>query len=956
MGKPFFLLIIVHFISCIIPPYTLIKRNETLTFKLKTSDSSFYAYLPYEEDYEIGEELNPFIDHFFKIDIKIGFKQIFIKKNEEFPDESLFNKSSSEWDYDSHCLDVFENIKVKDYFKLEKDKDENYTSIFVFYIEEQYKDLFDPKEIFSISKVKFNSYLNETLIDTQLESKSINIYGFKIDYDISSKYLLYINAPISSIYENTVLNYKKNNSNINLFSYELDRDIRTFDNIILIVYNQNNYKQNIFIEYKNKIKDRFYNFIDLNGMDSYTIYSDESALFYVTNAQPGLYKISTNGQNYKYLFNDNFYDIKNLTDLKHIKHYKYTKEGFLYIQKNFFIFLIYAYSPSIYFKVEKIEIKEMEKEINIFNFEYFKISKGNSLNFNLNVSNQNVVLKLLSNNNGNVNINKNNYYFNEGEVKVINGVDKHFKIIAMDNNFTFAIKLKISDEFIEFPEFGKPYILPKNTYYKFLIYKINITNNSFLYFKVNETKKILLNYELTAEKNINEIDKGEIGIYMDNYVSLYLNHYKNIIPKENLYLFLYFENLTDNNITLETKYYKPIPFEEDKFTLFKVEDPYMNFYEEYKQESVFIIPCKGNIFTIFRYYLGFRGKEYYNPYKFSANGSFNDLLQIYSRDQAIGFINYYKLDINERDYSYIEEKNTKSILEPEYLIVKINETHFRLYIEEIFSDSPYINYTFVITPIENEYLLEPRCQFFNQFYLNEPPKMDNLEIIHFSNNFKINPDDKRLIYYIDLMPKKFKIYNKSQKYIYKLMGVTGPKQKYVKFYDSFYLSVCYKTCLRCDDIGNEQNHNCTVCLKGKLFQEDNGNCLDQCLTGYYKEENNCKKCHENCESCSKESENGNNNCLTCNKESKYKYLINIPELGKNCVEECPEGTILDREKYQCIKEENKNFIYICIGVAGGIILIFIIILITITLKKKRIKKEEENIMKEMNISSPLTVE
>jgi len=84
MGKPFFLLIIVNFISCIIPPYTLIKRNETLTFKLKTSDSSFYAYLPYEEDYEIGEELAPYIDHFFKIDNKIGFKQKFIKKMKIF--------------------------------------------------------------------------------------------------------------------------------------------------------------------------------------------------------------------------------------------------------------------------------------------------------------------------------------------------------------------------------------------------------------------------------------------------------------------------------------------------------------------------------------------------------------------------------------------------------------------------------------------------------------------------------------------------------------------------------------------------------------------------------------------------------------------------------------------------------------------------------------------------------
>ena len=80
---------------------------------------------------------------------------------------------------------------------------------------------------------------------------------------------------------------------------------------------------------------------------------------------------------------------------------------------------------------------------------------------------------MLSNNNGTVNINNNNsYFFNEGNIKVIKINDNKFNITAVDNNFTFAIKLKILDEYIKFPEFGK-YILPKDTYYKFLIYKIN---------------------------------------------------------------------------------------------------------------------------------------------------------------------------------------------------------------------------------------------------------------------------------------------------------------------------------------------------------------------------------------------------------------------------------------------------------------------------------------------------
>ena len=187
------------------------------------------------------------------------------------------------------------------------------------------------------------------------------------------------------------------------------------------------------------------------------------------------------------------------------------------------------------------------------------------------------------------------------------------------------------------------------------------------------------------------------------------------------------------------------------------------------------------------------------------------------------------------------------------------------------------------------------------------------------------------------------------------MGVTGPKRKYVKFYDTYYLKICYETCSKCNDTGADDFHNCTSCIEGKFLHEDNGNCFDKCSIGYYQKENICKKCNENCESCSNESEKDNNNCLTCDKNSKYKYLINIPDLGKNCVEKCPEGTKLDNEKYECIKKNN-NYIFIIIGVIGGIIIILVIVLIIIKFKKKDVKKENETTMKEMNIKSALTDE
>ena len=87
----------------------------------------------------------------------------------------------------------------------------------------------------------------------------------------------------------------------------------------------------------------------------------------------------------------------------------------------------------------------------------------------------------------------------------------------------------------------------------------------------------------------------------------------------------------------------------------------------------------------------------------------------------------------------------------------------------------------------------------------------------------------------------------------------------------------------------------------------------------------------------------NNNCLSCNKEPKHKHPSNASNLGKNCVEECPEGTILDKDNYQCIKNEennennNNDYAYIIVGVVGGIIIIAVVVLIILLHSKRKIE-------------------
>ena len=129
-----------------------------------------------------------------------------------------------------------------------------------------------------------------------------------------------------------------------------------------------------------------------------------------------------------------------------------------------------------------------------------------------------------------------------------------------------------------------------------------------------------------------EIEKGEIDNYDIKSPYLYLNLYNNITLNETLYLYIYLENLTLNNISIETKYFKPFSFKEDSFTLFHTDD-YMNFIDDRISYTYFILPCIGNIQIFIKSSNSIDYKEYYKPFKFSFTGDFNDFISINSRDK-----------------------------------------------------------------------------------------------------------------------------------------------------------------------------------------------------------------------------------------------------------------------------------------------------------------------------------
>ena len=139
---------------------------------------------------------------------------------------------------------------------------------------------------------------------------------------------------------------------------------------------------------------------------------------------------------------------------------------------------------------------------------------------------------------------------------------------------------------------------------------------------------------MTSDKNLFEIEKGEIIELDITSPYLYLNLYNNISLNKTLYFFIYLENLTSNNISIETKYFKPFSFKEDSFTLIQFDD-YMNFIEDIINTGIFfILPYVGNIQIFKRGSNSIDIREYYKPFKYSFSGDFNDFISINSYDKT----------------------------------------------------------------------------------------------------------------------------------------------------------------------------------------------------------------------------------------------------------------------------------------------------------------------------------
>jgi hypothetical protein len=132
---------------------------------------------------------------------------------------------------------------------------------------------------------------------------------------------------------------------------------------------------------------------------------------------------------------------------------------------------------------------------------------------------------------------------------------------------------------------------------------------------------------------------------------------------------------------------------------------------------------------------------------------------------------------------------------------------------------------------------------------------------------------------------------------------TKPTNTYYYDESNYLLDYCHSSCSSCN--GPKEN-NCLSCSRGTLI---NNKCYyENCPTGYYNKTGGCGKCYINCLTCDGAGTTTNNHCTACDKSSSYSIIVKAEGFGSNCVNKCPDKTILESETKTCIKakEEEKE--------------------------------------------------
>ena len=190
---------------------------------------------------------------------------------------------------------------------------------------------------------------------------------------------------------------------------------------------------------------------------------------------------------------------------------------------------------------------------------------------------------------------------------------------------------------------------------------------------------------------------------------------------------------------------------------------------------------------------------------------------------------------------------------------------------------------------ENKYYCVDKCQ--NNFSKVIEPKRKCIDKCNNDQIYKFEHDNK--------------CYNSCKtldyKYEYNCFD-NIPDGFYMNNTDLKTLDKCHDNCQICNEGPSNNNNNCLNCRGSKYF--DLGNCVDECINGYFIDNDNITKCkcstNNKCKYCSKESQQYNL-CKTCNSDKGYYPKINDEKNINNLIINCYNNESISDGYYLNIK-------------------------------------------------------
>ena len=161
-------------------------------------------------------------------------------------------------------------------------------------------------------------------------------------------------------------------------------------------------------------------------------------------------------------------------------------------------------------------------------------------------------------------------------------------------------------------------------------------------------------------------------------------------------------------------------------------------------------------------------------------------------------------------------------------------------------------------------------------------KCSNDKIIYRNNCYIIYENETKSFYNPNNISEIISCYEYHENYIIENTNICIDKVKegyFISNNKTGLLSRCHSNCKKCSKNYTENSQNCDICRDELFLQE--GNCVENCSEGYYLENNECFKCHDNCLNCEIGPiiENGKIISMSCSECKNSEFLNMIKNEG-----------------------------------------------------------------------------